>query len=179
MRWDFGSSGGNFRGARRAAVSCIASRLRRGLQAGRLQPVVDMQGGLSLPHPLQEKFARRARRGLCCRLPEALGFRQPFFKGLFVLDAFPSPATIIGRRWLRVSCSRRTNHRKPRFHPSRRGALSRRRQKHVCRTPRPQHRHMPSALQCRLAALERFLSCNSPPFANIFYDSKKINLVLI
>jgi hypothetical protein len=31
-----------------------------------------------------------------------------------------------------------------------------------------------------LAALERFLSCNSPPFANIFYDSKKkFNLVLI
>jgi hypothetical protein len=47
-------------------------------------------------------------------------------------------------------------------------------------TPRPQHRHMPSALLCRLAALERFLSCNSPPFANIFYDSKKkFNLVLI
>ena len=114
MRWDFGSSSGNFGGARRAAVSCIASRLRRGLQAGRLQPVVDMQGGLTC----HTRF-RRSSRGVpggvfaAASLKRWASASRSSKKGLFVLDAFPSPATIIGRRWLRVSCSRRTNHRQP------------------------------------------------------------------
>jgi hypothetical protein len=31
----------------------------------------------------------------------------------------------------------------------------------------------------RVAELERFVSCNSAPFANTFYDSQKFNLALI
>jgi hypothetical protein len=59
------------------------------LQAGRPQPIAHMRCRFRLARPTQQQLASRASgRLIFGRFPKALGFfRQPFFKGKFVLDA--------------------------------------------------------------------------------------------